>query len=193
MLSPDHGYGTDRRRRLPGYSQHARLSTEAAICGRYCDYTGRISGRTGISNAVDRHRNCCTPLLNAYLAPDAVTAENRLTQIDAMKLVVTVPEHLRFPPYRNDMGALWENFVVVERLKTLNYTYGSGSLYFWRTHTGAEVDLVEERDGQLYGYECKWGKARPRSPRSFLDAYPGAQFAVVSPDNFTEFLAVNPD
>jgi predicted AAA+ superfamily ATPase len=102
-------------------------------------------------------------------------------------------EDLRFPPYRNDMGALWENFVVVERLKYLNYAYGSGSLYFWRTHTGAEVDLVEERDGQLYGYECKWGKARPRSPRSFLEAYPGAQFAVVSPDNFTEYLAANPD
>ena len=101
-------------------------------------------------------------------------------------------DDLRFPPYRTDMGALWENFVVVERMKYLKYVVGSGSLFFWRTHTGAKIDLVEERDGQLWGYACKWGKARPRPPQSFLAAYPNAQFAVVSPDNFTVHLAAAP-
>ena len=55
-------------------------------------------------------------------------------------------DDLRFPEHRNDIGALWENFVVSERLKYLRYVHGSGSLYFWRTHTGAELDLVEERE-----------------------------------------------
>jgi predicted AAA+ superfamily ATPase len=104
----------------------------------------------------------------------------------------TLIDDLRFPSYRNDMGALWENFVAVERLKYLRYVHGSGSLYFWRTHTGAEVDLIEERDGQLTGYECKWGKAQPRPPQSFIEAYPDAQYRVVSPDNFSEYLAQIP-
>ena len=101
----------------------------------------------------------------------------------------TLIEDLRFPSYRNDLGALWENFVAAERLKYLRYVHGNGSLYFWRTHTGAEVDLIEERDGQLTGYECKWGKAQPRPPQSFTEAYPDAKYVVVSPDNFSEYLA----
>lgn len=99
---------------------------------------------------------------------------------------------LRFPEQRNDMGALWENFVVAERMKYLNYVYGYGNLYFWRTHTGAELDLVEERDGQLIGYECKWGKARPRPPKTFLETYPNSRYMVVSPENFVEVLAMLP-
>jgi predicted AAA+ superfamily ATPase len=97
-------------------------------------------------------------------------------------------EDLRFPIYRPDMGQVWENFVVAERMKYLRYMYGIGSLYFWRTHTGAELDLVEEREGQLIGYECKWGKAKPHPPQSFIGAYPQAKFVTISPDNFTDYL-----
>jgi len=95
---------------------------------------------------------------------------------------------LRFPSQRNDMGALWENFVVAERMKFLRYVHGYGNLYFWRTHTGAELDIVEERDGQLIGYECKWGKARPRPPKAFSETYPDAQYKVISPENFADVL-----
>jgi uncharacterized protein len=97
-------------------------------------------------------------------------------------------EDLRFPHYRNDMGALWENFVVAERMKLLRYVYGYGSLYFWRTQTGAEVDLVEERDGQIIGYECKWSKSNARPPRSFLETYPQATFVTINSQNFTDYL-----
>lgn len=97
-------------------------------------------------------------------------------------------EDLRFPQQRNDLGALWENFVVAERMKYLRYMYGFGSLYFWRTHTGAELDLVEERDGQLIGYECKWSKTSAKLPRSFLEAYPQATFATITAKNFTDYL-----
>lgn len=101
-------------------------------------------------------------------------------------------DDLRFPAYRTDMGQVWENFVVAERVKYLRYIYGYGNLYFWRTHTGAELDIVEERDGQLIGYECKWGKAKPRPPQTFLESYPNAQFAVISPENFVDYLALTP-
>ena len=56
---------------------------------------------------------------------------------------------------RDDVGALWENFVLAERLKWLHYHQTLASLYFWRTYTGAEIDIVEEREGGLYAYECK--------------------------------------
>ena len=56
---------------------------------------------------------------------------------------------------RNDVGALWENFVLAERLKWLHYHQTLASLYLRRTYTGAEIDIVEEREGGLYAYECK--------------------------------------
>jgi uncharacterized protein len=89
---------------------------------------------------------------------------------------------------RNDVGPLWENFVVAERLKWLHYRQTLATLYFWRTYTGAEIDVVEEREGGLYAYECKWGKTRGRAPDSFMAAYPGAQFSFITRDHYQEFL-----
>ena len=61
------------------------------------------------------------------------------------------PVHLR-----NDVGALWENFLISERLKKSEYDGLYANRYFWRTHSGAELDYVEERNGKLIGYEFKW-------------------------------------
>lgn len=100
----------------------------------------------------------------------------------------TLIEDLRHPDERNDMGQVWENFVVAERMKYLRYAHGHGSLYFWRTNTGAELDLVEDRDGRLAGFECKWGRTRARVPTTFLASYPNSTFATITPENFTEYL-----
>ena len=54
------------------------------------------------------------------------------------------------------MGQLWENFVLMERLKRRQYQKIYASMYFWRTYSGQEIDLVEEREGKLFGYEIKW-------------------------------------
>jgi uncharacterized protein len=89
---------------------------------------------------------------------------------------------------RDDVGALWENMVIAERLKWLHYRQTLASLYFWRTYTGAEIDIVEERDGALYAYECKWGRPRGRAPESFLAAYPGASFETVTRDHYLAYL-----
>jgi predicted AAA+ superfamily ATPase len=85
---------------------------------------------------------------------------------------------------RNDAGQLWENLMISERLKWAAYQGLLGSAYFWRTYGGAEVDLVEERGGRLFGFEYKWGSKRTRPPKSFLDAYPEAEFQVITPKNF---------
>ena len=90
---------------------------------------------------------------------------------------------------RDDVGALWENFVLAERLKWLHYHRTLASLYFWRTYTGADIDIVEEREGGIYAYECKWSRpARGRVPESFLAAYPGASFEVITRESYRAYL-----
>lgn len=88
---------------------------------------------------------------------------------------------------RNDAGILWENMMIVERKKKLAYDGVYGGSYFWRTYTGAELDYVEERDGKLYGYEFKYGKQKPKAPRSWLDTYANASYECVSPGDFHAF------
>jgi hypothetical protein len=89
---------------------------------------------------------------------------------------------------RADDGQLWENFVIAERRKWLAYQSASASVYFWRTHTGAELDLVEERDGGLFGYEYKWGRGKARAPTTFLSAYPNATLEAITPQNYLPYV-----
>lgn len=89
---------------------------------------------------------------------------------------------------RDDTGRLWENFLLTERIKSQTYGQTHANRFFWRTYTGAELDYVEERDGQLYGYEFKWSQKTVKAPAAWLDAYPGAVFQVVNRDNYLDFL-----
>lgn len=92
----------------------------------------------------------------------------------------------RFNPLsqRDDIGMLWENFMVVERQKFLAYSGYRVPLYFWRTYAQQEIDWVEERDGRLFGYECKWSsKKRTGAPSEWTKNYPEAEFTLVTPDN----------
>jgi len=91
---------------------------------------------------------------------------------------------------RNDLGQLWENYLMVERRKT-NQTAGrSVNTYFWRTYDQKEIDCVEEHGGKLFGYEFKWqaGGIRRATRNEFLEAYPGSDLATVNQVNFEEFL-----
>lgn len=90
---------------------------------------------------------------------------------------------------RNDCGELWENMMVSERVKRNAYTDSFAQLYFWRTHDQREIDLIEEEDGILHGYEFKWNSKRKASmPTSFATAYPNSTFEVITPDNFQSFV-----
>ncbi|MEI7726838.1 MAG: ATP-binding protein [Bacteroidota bacterium] len=93
------------------------------------------------------------------------------------------------PENRNDMGVLWENFCIAERMKVNHLKTGVVNMFFWRTYDGAEIDLVEEKNGKLVAYECKWSaKKQPGIPVSFKTKYHPDQFFVVNPDNFLQFL-----
>lgn len=91
---------------------------------------------------------------------------------------------------RADVGALWENFVVSERMKKLSYEFHICSSYFWRTQQQQEIDLLEEEDGQLRAFEFKWSakKKDVKAPDTFMKSYPDASFAVITPDNIEEIL-----
>jgi predicted AAA+ superfamily ATPase len=90
---------------------------------------------------------------------------------------------------RNDTGGLWENFMVMERLKARSYGGVFGRDYFWRTWEKQEIDLLEDYEGRLHGYEFKWSsKKAPRIPTLFKDTYPDASYEVVSPDNFLQYV-----
>ena len=89
---------------------------------------------------------------------------------------------------RNDMGQLWENFLMIERKKLLAYTFTFANLYFWRTYTGAELDYVEEREGRLYGYEFKYKKSTTKPPLSWKEAYPNNPIEVINQNNYLPFI-----
>ncbi|MBN2554105.1 MAG: ATP-binding protein [Spirochaetales bacterium] len=91
---------------------------------------------------------------------------------------------------RNDAGRLWENFLVVERRKALAYAGMSTNAYFWRTYTGAELDYVEERGGQLNGFEMKFQPGKGRIPRSWYETYPQASGRVINLDNWIDFVMI---
>lgn len=91
---------------------------------------------------------------------------------------------------RTDAGALWENFVVSERLKQISYNRSFTNIWFWRTSQQKEIDILEEANGQLTAVEIKWNpaKANVKIPKQFADAYPDAEFKVVTPANVDNFL-----
>lgn len=93
------------------------------------------------------------------------------------------------PEQRQDVGALWENFLIAERVKRLAYDKRWRNSWFWRTTSQQEIDYIEEGDGQLYAYEMKWNpKARAKLPTSFANAYPDAIYEVLTPDTCLPFL-----
>ena len=90
---------------------------------------------------------------------------------------------------RNDVGALWENFLINERIKKSNYEKTYAFQYFWRTYYGQEVDFVESQNGNYHAFEFKWNeKKKVKPPSSFKKSYPEATFKVVNRKNFTDFV-----
>jgi uncharacterized protein len=89
---------------------------------------------------------------------------------------------------RNDAGELWENFIVIERLKKQSYAPIYSNNFFWRTYDQKEIDWVEEREGKLFGYEIKWGAKKIKEPKLWRATYKNAEFEVVNQENYLEFI-----
>jgi len=84
---------------------------------------------------------------------------------------------------------LWENFVIMERLKKQEYHKIFCNNYFWRTYDQKEVDFVEERDGRLFGYEFKWSNKKNKIQQEWLRTYENASFEIINKDNFLSFIS----
>lgn len=96
--------------------------------------------------------------------------------------------NFNFLNLRNDVGALWENYLVIERLKKQQYQFLLSNNYFWRTYDQKELDWVEERDGKLYGYEFKWERKKLHAPKLWLESYPEASFECINRENYLPFI-----
>ena len=93
------------------------------------------------------------------------------------------------PSQRTDLGALWENFLISERMKYLAYNRVSAGRFFWRTTQQQEIDYIEERDNKLFAWEFKWStNAKVRVSKTFTRAYHGVEVAPITPKNYPEFL-----
>jgi predicted AAA+ superfamily ATPase len=88
---------------------------------------------------------------------------------------------------RNDIGPLWENFMILERMKYLSNAGIKVNAYFWRTYTGAELDYVEERNGLLTGFEFKWNREKVKPPKTWVENY-GEAFHTISRKNWLSFV-----
>lgn len=91
---------------------------------------------------------------------------------------------------RNDVGALWENFLISERKKQLAYSGFYGNSYFWRNTSQAEIDYIEEQDGKISAFEFKWNpKAKAKFPKAFLEEYHPPQTQIINRDNYWTWLS----
>jgi len=89
---------------------------------------------------------------------------------------------------RNDIGALFENFVFIERYKKNIYSGFYGNIYFWKSYRGKEVDFVEEIDGMLKGYEIKYSTRKKLKPPKDWENLPNSTFTQISVENYLDFI-----
>jgi predicted AAA+ superfamily ATPase len=89
---------------------------------------------------------------------------------------------------RNDIGQLWENYIVCERMKANDYLKRAAASYFWRTYDKKEIDLVEEKQGELFGFEIKWQQTKAKVPKDWVTAYHGSHFTCIHRENYLPFI-----
>ena len=89
---------------------------------------------------------------------------------------------------RDDIGQLWESYLISERIKQSNYSSNNKLFYFWRTYDGQEIDLIEESEGNINAFEFKWGTKTPKAPHAFSTNYPNSNYQIINRDNYLEFI-----
>jgi uncharacterized protein len=89
---------------------------------------------------------------------------------------------------RNDVGQLWENYIISERIKLQHYQGWVSNNYFWRTYDQQEIDWIEERDGGLFAFEMKYSNTQKKVPGAWTKNYPQATYKVISKENYLKFI-----
>ncbi len=155
-----------------------------------------LSSLAGINkNTVQRYMRILEQAFIIFrLNPFAKNARNELKKMRKVYFFDTgvrnaLINNLNPLELRQDTGALFENFMISERIKFLRNNGKSPSSYFWRTHHGAEIDYMEETNGALTGYEFKWNAKTAKLPASWQTTYAKASWDVVNRENWLEFAA----
>jgi predicted AAA+ superfamily ATPase len=89
---------------------------------------------------------------------------------------------------RDDVGRLWENYCISERMKRNQYLQERPNYYFWRTYDQAEIDFIEEADGKLNAFEFKWKEKKIKPPRAFINTYLESVFTLIHNNNYLDFI-----
>ncbi|MCX7736219.1 MAG: ATP-binding protein [Candidatus Kapabacteria bacterium] len=90
---------------------------------------------------------------------------------------------------RDDVGKLWENYIISERLKFQSNKSLHSNNYFWRTYDKQEIDWIEEREGKLFAYEFKWKELKSKAPLAWVKTYPNSDFKVINSENFYSWIS----
>lgn len=101
----------------------------------------------------------------------------------------TVIENYQPLELRGDVGQLWENFLLLERMKKQAYNFEFSNRYFWRTYDQQEIDYLEQREGTLSAFEFKFQEHPAKIPKAWAKAYPEADFSVIHRRNFLKFIS----
>jgi len=128
-----------------------------------------------------------------HLSPFSRNLRNELTKLRKIYFYDTgirnaVINNFNPMEMRQDVGQLWENFMISERLKQNAITGRQVNTYFWRTHQQQEIDYLEDAKGKLKGFEFKWKTGKYRIPKIFLKTYPGSEVQLISKNNFQDFI-----
>lgn len=92
---------------------------------------------------------------------------------------------------RQDIGALFENYLISERMKCNEYNKRFANRFFWRTKDQQEIDYIEEKDGILYAFEFKWNASKKATiSKTFTKAYPNSETKIITLENYDEFLSL---
>lgn len=150
------------------------VQTDAKTVGRYIDILEKIFVIKKVRGFSRNLRNEISKKAKYYFLDNGVR-NAAIAQFNDLTL-------------RNDIGALWENFVFMELLKKSNLAQDFSSYYFWRTHTGQEIDIIKETNGALTAIECKWSEKSSRIPKLWKEAYPDAKLITITRENYLEYL-----
>ncbi len=102
-----------------------------------------------------------------------------------------VIQDFRIPAMRNDIGLLWENYLIAERLKRNAYLEEDRQMYFWRNYNQQEIDLIEVYQGGISAFEIKYGISKKvKIPQAFKLSYAEAAFTIIDPENYGEFVGI---
>lgn len=170
------------------------LKALALQIGQEVSYT-ELANLLGVDkNTVERYVDLLEK--NYILFRLAPYAKNKRREISKLRKIYfcdlgirnAIVNNFNFFDQRDDTGALWENFIICERVKFQSYHRIYADNYFWRTYDGAEVDFIEERDGKLYGFEFTWNnKKRKKIPKKWLE-YSSSSWEVIAKDDIQGFI-----